>query len=166
MICQVCSIETTNPKFCSRSCAAKVNNVKPKRGLQGKCHTCSTIISSSRKYCIEHKGTRATRRYILENGVKRTMTLAECRQQYSGIRNHARRQLKNIPQVCIRCGYDKHVQAAHIRAITTFPPETLLGVVNHVTNLMFLCPNCHWEYDHGLWAVTTGHDPATSTLTG
>jgi hypothetical protein len=49
---------------------------------------------------------------------------------------------------CSKCGYDKHFEVAHIEPISKFPPETLLTVVNDPSNLMALCPNCHWEFDN------------------
>ena len=53
--CFNCSKETTNPKFCSSSCAATHNNtVKPKRIKQYKiCPTCGTQHSRS-KYCSDN----------------------------------------------------------------------------------------------------------------
>jgi hypothetical protein len=59
--CIVCNSPTANPKFCSRSCAAKHNNtVTPKRKPEGKCLKCgSPIITKEqyRKVCVE--GIRA-----------------------------------------------------------------------------------------------------------
>jgi hypothetical protein len=51
---------------------------------------------------------------------------------------------------CEKCGYDKHVEIAHKRGISTFGGDTLISVINSKENLMALCPNCHWEYDHNL----------------
>lgn len=42
-------------KYCSSSCAAKVNNVStPKRKLEGSCGICNVPITSARIYCDEH----------------------------------------------------------------------------------------------------------------
>lgn len=50
--CIVCSNPTTNPKFCSRSCAAKHNNtVTPKRKPEGKCSQCNAPVSTQKRYC-------------------------------------------------------------------------------------------------------------------
>ena len=48
------------------------------------------------------------------------------------------------------CGYDKHVECCHIKAVSDFPDTALLGEVNAPGNLVLLCRNCHWELDHGL----------------
>jgi hypothetical protein len=52
--------------------------------------------------------------------------------------------------VCKNCGYDRHVEICHIRPINSFPEDTPVAVVNDLSNLVALCPNCHWEFDHGL----------------
>ncbi len=56
----------------------------------------------------------------------------------------------NLPRVCANCGYDKHVEICHVKAINSFPAETPVAVINDVANLVALCPNCHWEFDHSL----------------
>lgn len=42
----------------------------------------------------------------------------------------------------------KHIEVCHIRPIADYPPDTLLSVINDTSNLIGLCPNCHWEFDH------------------
>jgi hypothetical protein len=59
------------------------------------------------------------------------------------------------PQHCEVCGYDKHFEICHIQAIRTFTLDTKLRVVNNPSNLVALCPNCHWEFDnHKMDAAT------------
>jgi len=52
--CLCCSVETRNQKFCSRSCAAKVNNrTSPKRGTgprTSQCKYCGNDVVSGGKY--------------------------------------------------------------------------------------------------------------------
>jgi len=67
------------------------------------------------------------------------------------IQGHARTtHLKNNPAECRICGYTKHVDVAHIRSVRTFPEGAQVSEINHPDNLVALCPNHHWEYDHGL----------------
>ena len=54
------------------------------------------------------------------------------------------------PQHCIVCGYDKHFEVCHIQAINSFEDTALVSDINAIGNLAALCPNCHWELDHGL----------------
>ena len=51
---------------------------------------------------------------------------------------------------CYNCGYDKHVEIAHIQSVNSFSGDITLDIINHPSNLIHLCPNCHWEFDHGL----------------
>lgn len=51
-------------------------------------------------------------------------------------------------KICQVCGYN--IEVAHKRAINTFPETATVGEVNAPENLLTLCPNCHWEFDHGL----------------
>jgi len=50
---------------------------------------------------------------------------------------------------CQKCGYDKHVEICHLKAVASYPPDTKISEINHISNLISLCPNCHWEMDHG-----------------
>ena len=51
---------------------------------------------------------------------------------------------------CHICGYDKHIEVAHVKAVSNFSGDTKLKEINSVDNLIGLCPNHHWEYDNGL----------------
>ena len=56
----------------------------------------------------------------------------------------------SLPLVCAHCGYDKHVEICHIKAIKDFDDSALISEINSKENLIALCPNCHWEFDHHL----------------
>ena len=49
---------------------------------------------------------------------------------------------------CEQCGYDKHVEVCHIKPIQSFPSQTAIDIINDISNLIVLCPNCHWEFDN------------------
>ena len=72
--------------------------------------------------------------------------------RYRSIRQHAKRVLNasQIPKECFCCKYNKHVECCHKKAISSFNPDTLISIVNHIDNLVWLCPNCHWEFDNGI----------------
>ena len=59
-------------------------------------------------------------------------------------------QKSDKPKSCIVCGYNKTYQVAHIKAVSDFSGEITIEEVNSLDNLIALCPNHHWEYDHGL----------------
>lgn len=148
--CVECQVETSNPKFCSRSCAAKYNNRVPKRKATiSKCGDCKITIPPRNKYCKTCRDKRNTRGDI---------TLSEAVYEYhyrssafALVRSRARKALKeNRPKICEWCGYDKHAEAAHIVPIRNFSDDTKISVINDLSNLLWLCPNCHWEHDHKL----------------
>jgi 5-methylcytosine-specific restriction endonuclease McrA len=68
------------------------------------------------------------------------------------IRTRARAEGKKLGFTkCCKCGYDKHIEVAHIKPISSFSEEVMISIINSKENIMPLCPNCHWEYDHNLW---------------
>ena len=70
--------------------------------------------------------------------------------QHVLIRGRARTIAKNLGwKSCSKCGYDKHIEIAHIKSINDFNSDTPISVINDITNLLPLCPNCHWEFDNG-----------------
>lgn len=54
------------------------------------------------------------------------------------------------PKCCYVCGYDKHIEIAHIKSVSSFDDETKVSDINNIDNLVALCPNHHWEFDNGL----------------
>lgn len=70
------------------------------------------------------------------------------------IRSHAATVAGRRPKVCVRCGYNKHAEVCHIQAVSAFAPGTLVREINAPDNLVMLCPNCHWEFDHEMFDRT------------
>lgn len=71
---------------------------------------------------------------------------------YALIRAQARALYKQhqLPRKCFHCGYDKHIEICHIKPIKDFDKSTPISEVNKITNIIGLCPNCHWEFDNNL----------------
>lgn len=149
--CKECGKPTKNPKFCSRSCSAtNTNRSSPKRKPEHRCVDCGKPINAKRARCREH--------YLIwkRNQEVQDITLSEAIYQkhhrssaYSLVRTRARAAAKKLGfDKCEKCGYDKHVEIAHVKGISTFEGHTLLSVINSPDNLMALCPNCHWEFDN------------------
>lgn len=150
-----CEKETTNKRFCSRSCSAKIVNVEqPRRKTKKICTICSKPTGSWRRNrCPIH-----TKQYL--NGKWRNRTIGEYRKKKSVVKKHpswlhshirvfARSWFKHLLKLpCAKCGYDKHVELAHIKPISSFPDSALLSEVNSSDNIIQLCPNCHWEMDN------------------
>ena len=148
--CINCGKETTNPRFCSKTCAAQYNNVHfPKRQANPRfCKYCGVRIHGRRTTCDECNPS-------IVDWTERTLKQIRDAAKYQAngqIRGIARRTYEqaNRPRICANCGYSKHIEICHIRAINSFPDETPVAVINDLANLVALCPNCHWEFDNGL----------------
>lgn len=153
--CVNCGEGTSNPKFCSRSCSTTFSNkAKPKRVTTKVCTRCELPPKSWRHTLCEH--------HHEENklGKYQSKTVGEYRAKLSvagrhpswvnaHIRGFARSWLKHLTkESCRHCGYDKHVELAHIKAVSEFNNDALLSEVNCELNVIPLCPNCHWEFDN------------------
>lgn len=158
---------SSSQKYCSQSCAATASNLlSPKRKKSKICKTrgCQELIFSSHTYCpkcIEERN-KAIENSPLSKFIKKRKDA----NRFSQVRENARRKLSNEKQECQNCKYSKHVQVCHIKPIKSFSHETLVKEVNDRSNLILLCPNCHWELDHGLLKVVgaVGLEPTTSAL--
>lgn len=142
-------------QFCGLSCSSSYNNTHSLKrvGPDKLCKTCGIVIGkrwcTTKRYCELHRkpdtvSNRTVKEYL------DTYTSRTTSNRYCGIRNIARRimQASTVERVCQACGYKKHVEVCHIKSISSFPLDTLITEINDISNLMYLCPNCHWEFDH------------------
>jgi hypothetical protein len=151
----------SNLYYCNSSCAAKVNNktsVKRPRLIR-LCSTCTKPISPRRKNKICLTCADSIKKKRLEKF--KEMTLEELQQlpnlvgKHTSWTNgyiHSYNRLwnsKKMSKSCVRCGYSLHVELAHIKGIADFDKSAKLVDVNSRDNLLSLCRNCHWEFDHG-----------------
>ena len=156
--CLHCGKQTKNPKFCSRSCSASVSNkLSPKRKIKRTCSKCNSIVRNYRStLCQKHWDEYSE----WDKNNRRSKTLQELIEKrsnlhrssaYADVRNFARFDHKDmLSKPCSNCGYDKHVELCHIKPISEFPLEATINDVNAASNVIQLCPNCHWEFDNGL----------------
>ena len=70
--------------------------------------------------------------------------------KFAGVRTNAKIVAKELDQRCYICGYSKHVEVCHIKPVSSFSLDSKLSDVNHISNLIMLCPNHHWEFDNGM----------------
>lgn len=157
--CLNCSIYTKNPKFCGSSCAAKYNNRKfpkrrrsesPKLHPERPCKKCGGPTSLNRKKC---EGCIKASRYsnlTLEAAIYKHHHRSSA---FAFVRSKAREVARELKwSRCRVCGYSLHTEVCHRRPISSYPPDTLVKVINSPENLAPLCRNCHWEIDHGITA--------------
>jgi hypothetical protein len=155
MLCLNCNKETTNPKFCCKSCSATYTNKQyPKRKTNKTCSICGEQVKSYRhtkceKHWQEYKNNQYQNKTIGEYRNYESVKGKHTSWINSHIRLFARSWLKHLTKLpCAHCGYDKHVELAHIKPIASFTDDCLLSDVNSELNVIQLCPNCHWEFDN------------------
>lgn len=161
--CQKCGKETMNKKYCSRSCSTQLNNIgtqrnKRKERLCYKCQKKFTGTESKRAhYCA------LCAQIINDDYAQRilSMTLGFFKEKaiasgihpswrFSEVRGFNRLWNAHMTKSCQVCGYDKHVELAHIKPLSEFDDNSLLIEINCEENVRGLCPNHHWELDHDL----------------
>ena len=165
MNCKNCTIETANPKFCSRSCAATYNNKKtPKRSFENRCADCQKPNTKSRTYCKECWRKRVEER-SMEKWNEETISSIKSggnsnTSRYTYIRTMSRRKYlaSTRPKICAVCGYSIHIEICHIKSINSFDEDCKIKDVNEMSNLIALCRNHHWEYDNNLLDITPFHN--------
>ena len=74
------------------------------------------------------------------------------RGKFHNIRINARKVMKDakIDKVCKICSYSNYVEVCHIKSIADFDGQSIISEVNSLSNLVYLCPNHHWELDNNI----------------
>lgn len=152
-VCLNCNQKTSNPKFCGRSCAAKHNNKKNPKRKRNKwyCLTCKTETLYRRKYC-----DKCNPLFIDWSQVTYSDIISKrAYQKHSRIRDLSRSiyNKSGKPKQCFICGYNINYEICHIKPIKDFQPNSLITEINHIDNLVALCPNHHWELDNGIITI-------------
>ena len=157
--CVNCGSKTFNPKFCCINCAAIYNNkhhIKRKKTIHS-CVNCNIVLKRKKKTgkckkCHEPKDM-TLKEVSVKYGYGHRASI------YSLVRSRARTVVKDIINVCANCGYSKHVEVCHIKSIASYSLDTKISEVNNRNNLIKLCPNCHWESEHGLLDISKIRKP-------
>ena len=147
--CIQCGEKTKNPKFCSQSCSAIYNNIQ--RSNPNTCIKCGCKIRKQSICCKNCIDIYRTEKYG-EKTIKEFRDIPASKNRYQSVRNHAHQiaNIHNLNKTCPYCNYTNHAQLCHIKDIGDFPDSATLTEINHPTNLIFLCPNHHWDLDHNL----------------
>jgi hypothetical protein len=156
--------EARKKKFCNSTCSALATSHSPRRrrGPPRTACACGSFDS------VRHGRCRACRRQP-KTDVLFTMTKGELfsrsatwQSARSAIQRHARKIYldSGAPTVCIVCGYARHIEVAHRKAVSAFKANVTIDEINRIENLMALCRNHHWEQEHdGLVVAEIGVAP-------
>jgi hypothetical protein len=120
--------------FCSRSCAAKLNNIQyPKRSLQGQCLYCHKLINSQKVFCGSEcykKSHINKQQEKIKLGLIKTPTTIKCVLNY-------------VNPNCWNCNlkpiWDNKILIMQLDHIDGNSDN------NCLENLRLLCPNCHTQ---------------------
>ena len=126
-------------------------NIKKRKVM---CDKCGIWCGSGRKYCKECriKIRQDLKEQLLQARKSDAVYLVgEISNRYAKIRYHAREMYYKELTKCEKCGYDKHIEICHIKGIKEFSEESTIKEINDRSNIIGLCPNCHWEFDHNLF---------------
>lgn len=146
----------------------KCGNKKQKRNVQ--CKRCSNIMKNNERFgefdrrkcpkCCGEKKRQADcclkckkdERWtsIMEKSLNETMYHnSASRAVYNSVRKYAREHLirEGVRKECVVCGYDICLDVSHFKPIMEFGKDEKLKVVNSLSNIMYLCPNHHKEFD-------------------
>ncbi len=153
-------------KFCNQKCSASFNNklqrsrMKKAQTKAYKCSKCGTerILERgnlkqfpSKISCLactsrpDKKMGERTKKEVFDS-------LVNWQSARTTIRKHSARVMASLGKLkfCQVCGYSNHVEICHIKAVSAFPEDAKLSQINDPINLVYLCPNHHWEFDNGI----------------
>jgi hypothetical protein len=155
------TIEPSGKVYCSRSCSAKVNNQGQRRHPPRECINCSTDYVTTKthkslKYCSECVPKILTRDEAKLLNIHEILSKTSIKDKhiswkfsYVRILNRSwNKELTKLP--CQFCSYSAHVELCHIKPVSSFPETAMVGEINDPSNILVLCRNHHWEFDHGL----------------
>lgn len=147
--------ETKIKIFCNRTCAGLFNNKHKKK--KRTCSVCNVEIKAAwaelckKCSCLKIRIKSINRLYEKTKGEVFANSIS-----WQGARSCIRKHASNIFYLsstevkCTICGYDKFVEVAHIKSVSSFDDNVKLSEINNINNLIGLCPNHHTEYDKGL----------------
>lgn len=122
---------------------------------QNKCKICDCLIRKDRKFCVSClEGSKQRRRSITKGEIRDQLGTSD---YHRVVRNDSRTQFSNshTEEKCVICNYSRHIEICHIKAVRDFDDLTPMEVINHIDNLVALCPTHHWEFDNGYLSQET-----------
>jgi len=152
--CCVCGKLTKNLMCCSKECQRK-SFIKTRNCLL--CNNSIPTALSTKKYCAKCQDKYRNCEFIFNLSRFKLITIGELRNKYQVYQMHAKircwaRRLYgnyNKSLSCKICNYNLYCEVCHIKPVSQFKDSDNIYDVNHIDNLVVLCPNHHWEFDNG-----------------
>ena len=157
---------TRKKQFCNIICSSKYYGELRKKSNSSKIFycKCGNIIKRRTKFCndclIKRKIQLRKQRYNINSDTSFTLTtkgnLFKNRKNWQSARSNIQRNARRIFKInnkierCDVCGYNKFIEICHIKAVSDFDDNALIKEINDIKNLVALCRNHHWEFDHNL----------------
>lgn len=145
-------------KFCNHSCSASYTNARRTRTKVVKDYTClcGKKKNKTSKMCTNCYKRRKFNK-IFSTPMRKFLKGGNARIKYARIRSLSKEILDyfGVPKKCLVCSFDLYVEACHIKSISSFDEDTLMGVVSGHNNLVYLCPNHHKMMDKGFFEILT-----------
>ena len=151
--------------FTCLTCSRKVSTLKSSKTKRMYCSirckadsqikvttcSCGNEVYKRSKYCVECKNSKdVISRYTDTSIGQLRATTSSLLSYHSIVRSHARRVYAKHVNVmsCLVCGYSKFVEICHVKPLKAFKDTDLISDVNSASNLVAMCRNHHWEFDH------------------
>lgn len=145
--CAGCGDPTTNPRFCSRSCATRYNNAlvpkRPRKYRRCKVPFCTASCLRGRVYCPNHRDGGVNHDELRWLNGDNSASLKSNGEPKSFVKRHLRNTRGDR---CERCHFDE--KAPDGRSIIQMNHIDGNSTNNVLTNLELLCPNCHAMTDN------------------
>ncbi len=145
--------EVRKKRFCNLVCSNRNSaRLRERAPIDPKnCDECGIKVRSKSRMCRSCNARSKSTTSTLTRG-----DLMKRRGSYQSARSSIRRLAVKVfcssgkPRKCHKCGYDTYYEVCHIKAVKDFPLTALISDINHIDNLVALCPTHHWEFDNGL----------------
>ena len=148
--------------FCSRSCAAKNNNlgVQHNKPIERTCAHCNIKYRCSKNNRIVLLCEKCSNTFRDRTDFYKAITYEQYLEEASIKNKHPSWKSSHIRAFCKRwnkdltilpcqvCNYDTHIELCHIKPISSFNDTATLGEINSPKNILVLCRNHHWEFDN------------------
>ncbi len=151
-----CELQKSGNNYCSRRCFGKSKVAAPIRT----CKKCGEQFKQTRKYRGKVICINCDAGYETKTDYFKSLTIGEYHElpsvknkhpswKNAHVRSFNRSWNKDLlNHGCVICGYIKHIELAHIKAVSSFSPTSTLGEINSPHNNLPLCRNHHWELDN------------------